>query len=163
MFTFRQNTCSRSAEYAPEQVQQIRRQFFNEQGKLEVQFAIQPLQLSANKRRSILNLDGQLIDYHHDQQSEISLIWPNSEEGSGGSKLTFVPTAKEQSPRSIQASGRWAIFRLLQQARSRPLDATGTELEFQLDGGEMTYRLLSLTPLTDLKLFSEFDLPRSLE
>ena len=152
-----------SLQRSAEQVQQIRRQFFNEQGKLEVQFAIQPLQLSANKRRSILNLDGQLIDYHHDQQSEISLIWPNSEEGSGGSKLTFVPTAKEQSPRSIQASGRWAIFRLLQQARSRPLDATGTELEFQLDGGEMTYRLLSLTPLTDLKLFSEFELPRSLE
>ena len=105
----------------------------------------------------------QLIDYHHDQQDVIALIWPNSEEGAGGSKLTLVSTAKEQSPRSIQESGRWAIFRLLQQARSRPIDATGTELEFQVDGGEMKYRLLTLAPLTDLKLFSEFELPRSLE
>ena len=152
-----------SLQRSAAQIQQIRRQFFNEQGKLEVQFAIQPLQLSANKRRSILNLDGQLIDYHHDQQAEIALIWPNSDEGAGGSKLTLVSTAKEQSPRSIQESGRWAIFRLLQQARSRPIDATGTELEFQVDGGEMKYRLLTLAPLTDLKLFSEFELPRSLE
>ncbi len=146
-----------------EQVHQIRSQFFNAQGELEVAFAIQPIRLSANKRRSILNLDGQLIDFHHDQQAEIALIWPNSEEGSGGSKLTLVPTAKEQSPRSIQASGRWAIFRILQQAESRPIDAAETELEFEIDGGKMKYRLLTLAPLIDLKLFSEFKLPRSLE
>ena len=145
------------------QVQQIRSQLFNAQGKLEVQFAIQPLQLSANKRRSILNLDGQLIDYHHDQQDEIALIWPNTEEGSGGSKLTLVPTARDQSPRGIQESGQWAIFRLLQQARSKPVDATETALEFQIDGGQMNYRLLTPAPLTDLKLFSELELPRSLE
>ena len=128
-----------------------------------MQFVIEPLELSANQRRSLLNIDGQLVDYRHDQQAEIPLVWPNSEENSAESALTLVPVARGQVPRGIQTSGDWALCRLLQQAQQKRLDEQETELVFQLNGGKMRYRLSSQAGALDLDLFSRFKLPLRLE
>ena len=150
-------------QQAAEQAKRIQKLLFNHQGELEMQFVIEPLELSANQRRSLLNIDGQLVDYRHDQQAEIPLIWPNSEEKSAESTLTLVPVAKDQAPRSIQTSGAWALFRLLQQAQQKRLGKQETELVFQLNGGKMRYRLSSHAGAIDLDLFSRFKLPQRLE
>jgi type VI secretion system protein ImpL len=43
--------------------QKIRDIFFSRQNGLGTQFAVETLSMSGNKRRSVLNLDGQLVDY----------------------------------------------------------------------------------------------------
>ena len=166
------------------QVEQIRRLLFNPEGKLEMNFWLQPLHLSANKRRSILDLEGQLLDYNHDAGLRTHLIWPNDPEGTGVSKLTLIPTERQRSPRSISAQGPWALFRLLEQAQeASPSDAggsTGTgmdemvitgsdagnsssrELTFTVDGGQMRYRLSTEAAPLDMKLFRHFRLPETL-
>jgi len=172
------------------QVEQIRRLLFNPEGKLEMNFWLQPLQLSANKRRSILDLEGQLVDYNHDAGLRTHLIWPNDPEGAGVSKLTLIPTERQRSPRSISAQGPWALFRLLEQAQgSSPPDTEGTtstemdemdemsemitarsgtensssrELTFSVDGGQMRYRLSTGGAPLDMTLFRHFRLPENL-
>ena len=166
------------------QVEQIRRLLFNPEGQLEMNFWLQPLQLSANKRRSILDLEGQLLDYNHDAGLRTHLIWPNDPEGTGISKLTLIPTERQRSPRSIRAQGPWALFRLLEQAQeASPSDAggsTGTgmdemvitgsdaensssrELTFTVDGGQMRYRLSTEAAPLDMTLFRHFRLPETL-
>lgn len=170
------------------QVEQIRRLLFNPEGKLEMNFWLQPLQLSANKRRSILDLEGQLVDYNHDAGLRTHLIWPNDPDGAGVSKLTLIPTERQRSPRSISAQGPWALFRLLEQARgSSPPDTEGTmstemdemsemmtarsgtgnssscELTFSVDGGQMRYRLSTEAAPLDMALFRHFRLPETLD
>lgn len=46
--------------------QKIRNIFFSQQNGLGAQFAVETVSLSGNKRRSVLNLDGQLVDYSQD-------------------------------------------------------------------------------------------------
>lgn len=150
-------------QQAAEQVKRIQALLFNRQGELEMQFVIEPLELSANQRRSLLNIDGQLVDYRHDQQTEIPLVWPNSEGNSADSALTLVPVARDQTPRGIQTSGVWALFRLLQQAQPKQLGEQETELVFQLHDGKMRYRLSSQAGALDLDIFSRFKLPQRLE
>lgn len=47
------------------QAQKIREAFFNRKGILDVSFSVEPLSLSNNKRRSVLNVDGQFLAYSH--------------------------------------------------------------------------------------------------
>ena len=169
------------------QVEQIRRLLFNPEGQLEMNFWLQPLQLSANKRRSILDLEGQLVDYNHDAGLRTHLIWPNDPEGTGASKLTLIPTERQRSPRSISAQGPWALFRLLEQAqeashsdtegtmstemdemsemmtaRSGTGNSSSRELTFSVDGGQMRYRLSTEAAPLDMTLFRHFRLPENL-
>jgi type VI secretion system protein ImpL len=155
-----------------DQVAQIRQQLFNPEGKLEMNFWLQPLALSANKRRSILDLDGQLLDYSHDAGLRVALVWPNAPDGAGVSKLTLIPTERDRSPRSISTNGPWALFRLLQQGHSRAIAVNansqpdgaidGIELEFTVEGGSMRYRLSTASGALDMDLFSHFRLPDTL-
>ncbi|MCV5445059.1 type VI secretion system baseplate subunit TssE, partial [Escherichia coli] len=46
-----------------ETAQKIRDIFFSKQNGLGTSFAVETVSLSGNKRRSVLNLDGQLVDY----------------------------------------------------------------------------------------------------
>jgi len=166
------------------QVEQIRRLLFNPEGKLEMSFWLQPLQLSANKRRSILDLEGQLLDYNHDAGLRTHLIWPNDPDGAGVSKLTLIPTERQRSPRSISAQGPWALFRLLEQAQvpflpqegqilapeidqaqmaaANTQNSNSLELQFQVDGGLMRYRLTTESATLDMAIFRQFHLPQTL-
>lgn len=46
--------------------------------------------LSGNKRRSVLNLDGQLVDYAQGRNYTAHLVWPNNMREGNESKLTLV-------------------------------------------------------------------------
>ncbi|MCC1869899.1 type VI secretion system membrane subunit TssM, partial [Salmonella enterica subsp. enterica serovar Indiana] len=57
--------------------QEIREAFFSRQNGLGAQFAVETVSLSGNKRRSVLNLDGQLVDYSQGRNYTAHLVWPN--------------------------------------------------------------------------------------
>lgn len=147
-----------------ERANRIRQTLFNAQGSLEVHFVLEPLELTANKRRSVLNLDGQLLEYSHGRRLKTPLVWPNSMRDGAESKLTLVPDDRERSPRSVSFSGPWAMYRLLDSAQLTQVNDNTFDVRFGVEQGSMTYRVYtdaSHNPFAG-GLFSQFMLPDSL-
>lgn len=148
-----------------EQVQaaeRIRETFFNNQGALGVQFGLEPLGLSGNKRSSVLGLDGQLIPYSHGPSSRIGLIWPNTLGEGVGSRLTLVHAAGNSS--SLGFQGPWSLFRLLSRGQLNGRTDTSVDLSFRITDGMMRYRITAEkthNPFTR-RPFHGFTLPRTL-
>lgn len=118
----------------------IRDIFFSKQNGLGAQFAVETVSLSGNKRRSVLNLDGQLIDYSQGRNYTTHLVWPNNMREGNESKLTLI-TAGSGASHSITFIGPWAQFRLFGAGQ-----LTGTEdgtfsVRYNVDGGSMVYRI----------------------
>lgn len=146
-----------------EAAQKIRDIFFTKQNGLEAQFAVEAVSLSGNKRRSVLNLDGQLVDYSQGRNYTAHLVWPNNMREGNESKLTLIGTSGS-SPRSISFSGPWAQFRLLGAGQLTGVQDGTFSVRFNVDGGAMVYRVH-----TDMEdnpfaggLFSQFRLPDTL-
>lgn len=142
--------------------ERIRETFFNNQGALGVQFSLEPLGLSGNKRSSVLGLDGQLISYSHGPGNRIGLIWPNTLGESIGSRLTLVHAAGNSS--SLGFQGPWSLFRLLSRGQLNGRSDTGVDLSFRITDGMMRYRITAqktLNPFTQ-RPFHGFMLPRRL-
>lgn len=128
---------------AVEQAEQIRRAYFGADGALDVEFSLEPVSLSPDKRRSVISVDGQLIEYTHSASSRVSMIWPNTLRGGTDSRITMVPSEVNRSPRSMTRDGAWAWFRLLDEADITSVNERELELRFSVDGGAMRYRLLA--------------------
>ncbi|WP_025472779.1 type VI secretion IcmF C-terminal domain-containing protein, partial [Yersinia pestis] len=146
------------------QARKIRDTFFSAQNGLGTQFAIEPVLLSGNKRRSVLNLDGQLLDYAHGRSGVVHLVWPNSMRAGVESKLTLVPDESGKSPRTLSFSGPWAQLRLINAGELTNVGTNSFDVRFKVDGGEMTYRIFvdeSDNPFAG-GLFSKFSLPDTL-
>ena len=144
--------------------QKIRETFFSRQNGLGTQFAVETVELSANKRRSVLNLDGQLVDYNQGRNYTAHLVWPNTMREGNESKLTLVSTANSKAPRSTVFSGPWAQFRLFGSGQLTNVKAHAFDVRFSVDNGHMTYRVHVDTednPFTG-GLFSQFRLPDTL-
>lgn len=140
----------------------IRDSFFNNRGALSVQFSVEPLGLTPNRRSSVLNVDGQLISYSHGPSSMIGLIWPNTLSEGAESKLTLVNGSGNSSGLSYR--GPWSLFRLLSQGRINGSTATSVDLSLQAGDGVMRYRITAEkanNPFTQ-RSFSGFALPRTL-
>ncbi|WP_375176271.1 type VI secretion system membrane subunit TssM [Marinobacter mobilis] len=149
---------------ALERAEQIRQAFFTRSGTLDVEFAMEPVNLSSNKRRSVVNIDGQLVEFSHGPRQSIPLVWPNTLRDSVESRITLVPTAFNRSPRSLSTTGPWALFRLLDRADITGVSASAVDVKFQLDDGEMRYRLHAASntnPFTQ-QLLAGYRIPRSL-
>ncbi|WP_182033496.1 type VI secretion system membrane subunit TssM [Vibrio diabolicus] len=147
-----------------QQAQKIREAFFNRKGILDVNFSIEPMSLTNNKRRSLLNVDGQFLAYSHGRRESVELIWPNTLRDSAVSKVTLIPTKSNMSPRSVQLQGPWAFFRLLDKASVVSASPTSVDFKFDVDGGEMIYRVNSeadANPFTE-RLFKSFKLSKTL-
>lgn len=146
-----------------ETAQKIRNTFFNQQNGLGTQYAVETVALSASKRRSVLNLDGQLLDYSHGRNFTARLVWPNTMREGNESKLTLVGTGNT-APRSISYTGPWAQFRLLGAGALTSVDDNTFKVRFSIDGGYMEYQIhvdSESNPFTG-GLFSGFRLPETL-
>ncbi|ASA57974.1 type VI secretion protein IcmF [Vibrio gazogenes] len=147
-----------------ERARQIQDAFFNRKGVLDVSFSIEPIRLTGNKRRSVLNVDGQFLSYSHGSRENVELIWPNTLRDSAISKITLIPTKSNLSPRSIIIQGPWAFFRLLDAGDVLAASTTSVDYKFTVDGGDMVYRINSeadMNPFTQ-RLFKSFKLSGNL-
>lgn len=143
--------------------QKIRDIFFSQQNGLGAQFAVETVSLSGNKRRSVLNLDGQLVDYSQGRNYTAHLVWPNNMREGNESKLTLIGTSG-RAPRSIAFSGPWAQFRLFGAGQLTNVTSDTFNVRFNVDGGAMVYQVHVDTednPFTG-GLFSLFRLPDTL-
>jgi len=146
-----------------ETAQKIRNTFFTQQSGLGTQYAAGTVELSANKRRSVLNMDGQLMDYNHGRNFTAHLVWPNTMREGSESKLTLIGTGGG-TPRSISFSGPWAQFRLIDAGQLTNVDDGSFDVRFDIDGGHMIYRIHVDTQDNPFSggLFSDFTLPDTL-
>ncbi|WET42757.1 type VI secretion system membrane subunit TssM [Citrobacter enshiensis] len=143
--------------------QTIRNIFFSKQNGLGTEFAVETVSLSGNKRRSVLNLDGQLVDYSQGRNYTAHLVWPNNMREGNESKLTLVGTSGG-APRSISFSGPWAQFRLFGAGQLTGVQDGTFSVKFTVEGGAMVYRVhtdMEDNPFTG-GLFSQFRLPDTL-
>ncbi|MGK3188144.1 type VI secretion system membrane subunit TssM [Enterobacter soli] len=124
-----------------QQADKIRSIFFSKQNGFSIQYAISPIELSANKRRAVLNLDGQLIDYTQGNPATAHLVWPNAMRSGNESKITLVPNAVGASPRSIGYSGPWATFHILDKGELTSIQDGSFDIRFTVDGGAVSYRV----------------------
>ncbi|WP_158664230.1 type VI secretion system membrane subunit TssM [Escherichia coli] len=143
--------------------QKIRDIFFSKQNGLGTSFAVETVSLSGNKRRSVLNLDGQLVDYSQGRNYTAHLVWPNNMREGNESKLTLVG-ANGGAPRSISFSGPWAQFRLFGAGQLTGVQDGNFTVRFSVDGGAMTYRVHTDTEDNPFSggLFSQFGLSDTL-
>lgn len=144
-----------------ETAQKIRDIFFSRQNGLGAQYAVETVSLSGNKRRSVLNLDGQLVDYSQGRNFTAHLVWPNNMREGNESKLTLVGNS---SPRSMSFSGPWAQFRLFGAGQLTGVQDSTFCVHFNVDGGAMVYRVHTDSEDNPFSggLFSQFRLPDTL-
>lgn len=115
--------------------------YFNRKGMLDVDFTLEPISLSNNKRRAVINVDGQFIEYSHGPRHSVGLIWPNTLRKSTQSKITLVPNQSNVSPRSITRTGPWSLFRLLDSSDVIGGSASSVDYNIKLDEGNFTFRV----------------------
>ncbi len=142
----------------------IQQAFFNRKGILDVEFTLGPINLSANQRRSVINVDGQYVEYSHGSRRPVELIWPNTLRETAVSKLSLVPASENLSPRAITIQGPWAFFRLLERGQVVGASETSVDYRFAIDNGDVIYRLnteVDANPFTSL-LFKNFKLSKTL-
>lgn len=147
-----------------ERAERIREAYFDGDGILDVAFSLEPLRLSPNKRRSVISVDGQLIEYLHGANISVPMIWPNSLRSRNESRVTLAPDQVNHSPRSLRQQGAWAWFRLVDNAEVIGISERELDLRFSIDGGTMHYRLRAErahNPFTR-PLVSGFGLPTAL-
>ncbi|MFG6139153.1 type VI secretion system membrane subunit TssM [Halomonas sp. B23F22_10] len=149
---------------AVQRAERIREAYLNRDGVLDVPFSLEPLSLSADKRRGVISVDGQLIDYAHGASRRVPMIWPNGLRDSNESRVTLVPSQVNRSPRTLRRDGPWAWFRLLDEAQLTGAGERELELSFRVDGGSMRYRLVADGPRNPFtrSLVAGFRLPRAL-
>lgn len=140
----------------------IRETFFDQRGRLSVQFSIEPLGFSANQRTSLLDLDGQLISYTHGPSQITGIVWPNTLGQQVRSNLTLLRQNGNSS--SLEYRGPWSMFRLLSRGSLNGRTPTSVDLSFRTGDGVMRYRLnaeKAFNPITQ-QPFKSFRLPRGL-
>lgn len=146
------------------QAEHIREIFFSKENGLGTQYVIEPADLSSNNRRSILNLDGQIVDFSHGGKRKTNIVWPNSMNASVESKLTLVSTQNEKSPRSLIFKGPWAQLRILNSGKVIASNNGMFTIRYDFNNGYATYRIHvdeSANPF-ELNLFEKFKLPDTL-
>ncbi len=146
-----------------ETAQKIRDIFFSKQNGLGTSFAVETVSLSGNKRRSVLNLDGQLVDYSQGRNYTAHLVWPNNMREGNESKLTLIGT-NGGAPRSLSFNGPWAQFRLFGAGQLTGVEEGTFSVRFTVDGGAMVYRVHTDTEDNPFSggLFNQFRLPDTL-
>ncbi|QBH97044.1 type VI secretion system membrane subunit TssM [Limnobaculum zhutongyuii] len=142
--------------------EKIRRTFFKKQNGLGIQFSIQPINMSGNRRRGILNLDGQLVEYRHSSSIPVRLIWPNSMRDNVESKLTLV--GGERSNKTLSYTSAWGLLRMINSGKLTNVSNNSFDVRYDIDNGYIIYRVFideSDNPFAG-GLFSQFNLPDTL-
>lgn len=147
-----------------ELAQRIRDTFFSGENGLGTQYIVEPISLAANKRRSVLNLDGQIIDFTHGNKKRVNVVWPNSMNVAVESKLTLVPNKVNASPRSISFRGPWAQIKLFNSGKIINTSDGAFDIRYDVDNGYAAYRVYvdSTDNPFSSEMFRNFKLPETL-
>jgi len=140
----------------------IRRTFFDKHQGLGVSFSLQPLVMSGSCRSSILNLDGQLVEYKHAKNNSVRLIWPNSMRDNIQSRLNL--NCPNNRNKALIQNGAWGLIRLINSGKLTNVNNDSFDVRFDINNHHITYRIYideADNPFAG-GLFKQFSLPDSL-
>jgi len=113
--------------------------FASEDKRPTASFHLTPLLLSPKTNKSILSIHDQEVKYDNGPNLEQQVKWPGPNE-TGEVRLQFENDNFESS-RMIEKRGPWAWFRLLDSAKPSRQNQTEANVEFNIDGLWVRYRL----------------------
>lgn len=137
-------------------VRAVRDIFFNVDGVPTLRYTIEPVSMSGNISRAVLNIEGQLIPYSHGPSRPIAILWPNAL----SSKQDVSQLSTSQGA-GFTYSGLWSSFRLFDRSTVAKSTPDSADIVFNLGGGQIKYRIkmsatdknpFVLRPLTSMKL-----------
>lgn len=142
---------------------EISQVFFNSEGDLSVQFTVQPVGMSANLGRAIVDFEGQVVVSTHSASRPARIVWPNIIDGPRSSRYSVSPLVNAGSSASSQYDGPWSWLRLYDNASKRGIDNNSVDLVFSTPSGQSAiFRVRSegqVNPFFNSPL-SSFSLPR---
>jgi type VI secretion system protein ImpL len=138
-----------SADLAPfQRAAQIRDMFFPAGAATpSVEFTVTPMSLDAGLKQVQLDLGGTTITDAHGADTPADVTWP----AAGGSiaRLTYTPT-KGPEVTLAEASGPWALFRLIGQGHLTRLSQDRFLLSFEGDGHRVVFSVRAASVLNPL-------------
>lgn len=119
----------------------IRDTFFRNGGSLpSIGFSLKPVTMNDSIFRLYLDVDGQSLNYAHEQPRVIPMKWPGPNNSGQVSLQISPPVTGDIS--GISFEGPWALFKLFDQAKINPLGSSEKFiLAFDIDGRESTLEL----------------------
>lgn len=150
-----------------ENAQRIQKAFFNNKGVLGVEFTMSPLSMGAQAQRSLLNIEGQYVEYMHGPRRTYALIWPNTINSKGNQENSVKLTLsglRGGTINSMTYNGPWALFRMLDQSHISSVNNNTLDIGFTIKNISMRYQLIAqgeINPFT-LSLLRSFKLSPSL-
>jgi len=121
-----------------ERAQEIRRVFFPPGSNgLSVRLNLRPVSMDSGIVQSILDVDGQLVSYAHDNAPAVSVQWP----GPRASNQVTLQVMLARGGEDMQSfDGPWALFRLFDQARiTRSTQPERFRATFRTAGGRVSF------------------------
>lgn len=128
---------SRAALAQFEIAQRIRDDFFANGGAMTTEFTLTPAE-TGDVNEAVLDVEGQVMKFSRGQSPTQRMQWP-APNSSDHARLTLTRTNGQSG--SIDVSGPWALFRLLDRARIDTALPDQMTLVFDVNGASTSFRL----------------------
>lgn len=140
-------------------IRSVRDIFFNTDGVPTLRYTIEPVTMTGNIPRAVLNIEGQLVPYSHGPTRPIAILWPNAL--SSNQDTSQISTSRSSGSGGLSYSGLWSSFRLFDLSTVATVLPDSADVVFNIAGGQIKYRIrmstteknpFILRPLTSMKL-----------
>jgi len=120
-------------------VRTVRDIFFNADGVPTLNYTVEPVSMSGNISRAVLNLEGQLVPYSHGPTTPKSILWPNAL--SSSQDISRLSLSRQGDSQALNFQGLWSSFRLFDKAEVTEATAESVDVSFQVGNSRIKYRL----------------------
>jgi len=134
-------TLNVSAEFVRQlaAVRTVRDIFFNADGVPTLNYTVEPVSMSGNISRAVLNLEGQLVPYSHGPTTPKSILWPNAL--SSSQDISRLSLSRQGDSQALNFQGLWSSFRLFDSAEVTEATPESVDVSFQIGNSRIKYRL----------------------
>ncbi|MDE2474025.1 MAG: type VI secretion system membrane subunit TssM [Alphaproteobacteria bacterium] len=120
-----------------ETAQRIRDNFFSNGGNITNEFTLTPAEFGGDVSQVVFDVGGQVLTATRGQTPSVKIMWPPQ----NGDHARLTITHANGQTAAIDASGPWALFRLLDKARIDASLPDQMTVAFDVNGTTATFRL----------------------
>jgi len=117
----------------------LRNIFFTSDGVPTLHYTVEPLSMTGNISRAVLNIEGQLVPYSHGPTTPKSILWPNAL--SSKQDISQLSLSQQGGTVARTHQGLWSSFRLFEQAEVSDATAESVDVTFKIGNSRVKYRL----------------------
>lgn len=144
-------------------VRSVRDIFFSADGVPTLHYTVEPVSMTGDISRAVLNIEGQLVPYSHGPTMPKSILWPNALSSKQDMSRLSISRRGGSDDRSYQ--GLWSSFRLFDNASVTASTPESVDVTFTISKSRVKYRLrmsaMEKNPFA-MRSLSELKLPERL-